>query len=96
MKKVRFPARALAVPLPRHVRLQVCTASPEPPADDARLHEIKHDGHRLLVVADGDGGLRLVSRNGYDRTELFRAPFDGLAALGRDGQSRTTRRPIIS
>jgi bifunctional non-homologous end joining protein LigD len=84
MKKVRFPARALAAPLPRHVRLQICSASPEPPAGDAWLHEIKHDGHRVLVFADGNGGLRLVSRNGYNRTELFRPPFVGLVALGRE------------
>jgi bifunctional non-homologous end joining protein LigD len=63
--------------------LQVCTASAEPPAGDGWLHEIKHDGHRLLAMLDGAGGLRLLSMNGYNRTELFRAPFDGLVALGR-------------
>jgi bifunctional non-homologous end joining protein LigD len=47
----------------------------EPPAGDGWLHEIKHDGHRLVAHLGG-GGLRLISRNGFDRTETFRAPFE--------------------
>jgi ATP-dependent DNA ligase len=42
---------------------------------------VKHDGHRLLATVSGDG-LKLISRNGHDRTALFRAPFDKLAADG--------------
>jgi bifunctional non-homologous end joining protein LigD len=84
MPKLRFPARGIAADLPTRIRFQVCSAAAEPPSGDGWLHEIKHDGHRLLAIVDGAGGLRLVSRNGYDRTELFRAPFNRLAALGRD------------
>jgi bifunctional non-homologous end joining protein LigD len=47
---------------------------------DGWLHEIKHDGHRLVAII-ADAGLRLVSRNGHDRTQLFREPFEGLPGL---------------
>jgi len=33
---------------------------------------------------DCTGGLKLISRNGNDRTPLFRAPFDGLLSAGRE------------
>ncbi|MBV9017856.1 MAG: hypothetical protein JO058_19575 [Alphaproteobacteria bacterium] len=74
---------AVATRLPRNIRPQVATSCPEPPAGDGWLHEPKHDGHRLIVIATGDGRLKLVSRKGNDRTALFRAPFDDLAAVGR-------------
>ena len=53
----------------------------EPPDGEGWPHEIKHDGHCLLAIIAG-GELRLISRNGYDRTELFRLPFDKLCAAG--------------
>ena len=59
---------------------------------DGWLHEIKHDGHRLVVaILPGDGRLMLLSRNGYDRTRLFREPFRpmldvGLPAMVLDGE----------
>jgi bifunctional non-homologous end joining protein LigD len=62
----------------------VVSPSARPPAGDDWLHEIKHDGHRLAAIFDGDGGLKLISRRGYDRTPLFRAPFRELFALGRE------------
>jgi bifunctional non-homologous end joining protein LigD len=42
------------------------------------------DGHRLIAVIDARGQLSLISRNGFDRTPLFRAPFRKLAAAGRE------------
>jgi bifunctional non-homologous end joining protein LigD len=62
----------------------ICSASHESPAGDAWLHELKHDGYRLIVVADGRRALRLISRNGYHWRDLFRALFDDIAALGRE------------
>jgi bifunctional non-homologous end joining protein LigD len=41
------------------------TKAKEPPCGDAWLHEIKHDGFRLMVRRDG-AGIRLLTRNGYD------------------------------
>ena len=40
---------------------------------------LKH-GHRLLTIV-GPDRLKLVSRNGYDRTALFREPFRALTGL---------------
>jgi hypothetical protein len=34
----------------------------------------------LLAIVSGDD-LKLISRNGHDRTHLFREPFRGLAGL---------------
>ena len=47
------------------------------------LHEIKHDGHRLIAIVPARGKLKLLSRNGHDRTALFRGPFRELVAQGR-------------
>jgi bifunctional non-homologous end joining protein LigD len=52
----------------------------EPPAGDGWLLEVKHDSHRL---ADGDGGVRLLWRNGYERSQHFGPAFADLARLGR-------------
>src|SRR2546429_9717169 len=48
------------------------------PSGGGWLHEIKHDGHRQVAILPGDGQLMLLSRNGYDRTKLFREPFGPL------------------
>jgi ATP-dependent DNA ligase len=74
---------ARAAPLPVAVAFQLATSSHEPPAGDGWLYEVKHDGHCLAVVADGDGGVRLLSRNGYERSRQFGPVFADLARLGR-------------
>ena len=66
---------AVAANLPVDVRLQLATPCKGPPSGDGWLHEIKHDGHRLAAILPGDGKLMLLSRNGYDRTRVFREPF---------------------
>jgi ATP-dependent DNA ligase len=48
------------------------------------LHEIKHDGHRLVAILDGHGGLKLISRGGHDRTPLFGSPFFDLLPFDRE------------
>jgi ATP-dependent DNA ligase len=57
------------------------TPNPTPPDGEGWLHEIKHDGHRLLAIVSA-GEVKLISRNGHDRIALFRAPFDKLVAAG--------------
>jgi ATP-dependent DNA ligase len=37
-----------------------------PPLGSDRLHEIKHDGFRIMARREGHG-VRLYTRNGYDR-----------------------------
>jgi bifunctional non-homologous end joining protein LigD len=76
-----FPPAAARAEIPRPLPLQIVTSCPEPPAGSGWLHEIKHDGHRLLAIIAG-GDITLISRNGHDRTALFRAPFEKLATAG--------------
>jgi bifunctional non-homologous end joining protein LigD len=49
-----------------------CLPSPAslPPAGDEWLHEIKHDGHRLMIRRDG-GGVRLLTRKGHGWTDRY-------------------------
>ena len=64
-----------------HRSLAIVSPSAERPAGDGWLHEVKHDGHRLVAIIAG-GELKLISRNGYDRTQLFREPFEKLLSAG--------------
>ena len=70
--------------LPSYIRVAVVSPAARPPEGNGWLHEIKYDGHRIVAVLDGRGGLKLISRNGYDRTPLFRAPFSDLLACRRE------------
>ena len=84
MSNLVLPEGASSARQPTSVRLQIVTPSPAPPDGEGWLHEIKHDGHRLIAIVDGGGRLSLISRNGYDRTEAFSAPFAPLAAAGHE------------
>jgi bifunctional non-homologous end joining protein LigD len=44
----------------------------KPPVGTAWVHEIKHDGYRIIVRRDGPT-VRLYSRNAYDRTARLAA-----------------------
>src|SRR5215467_9833674 len=57
-----------------------CLPSPaaKPPVGTGWLHEIKHDGFRMLVRRDA-AGVRLFTRNGHDWTGRF--PLIARAAL---------------
>jgi ATP-dependent DNA ligase len=46
------------------------TSAPQPPSGEAWLHEIKHDGFRVIARKDGDR-LKLYSRPGNDLTDRF-------------------------
>jgi len=76
-------SRGAAVPLPSTFRLQIVSPCSNPPEGEGWLHEIKHDGHRLVAITDGCGALTLLSRRGHDRTPLFREPFAAVANAGR-------------
>src|SRR4051794_14728507 len=88
MSSIALPPSAVPADLPRDVRLQVVSTCPEIPDGDDWLHEIKHDGHRLVAIITPDR-LMLLSRNGYDRTALFQEPFrtiTGLPPMALDGE----------
>ena len=80
-----LPPGAIPANMPRDVRPQIVTPCKRPPSGDGWLHEIKHDGHRLVAILPGDGQLMLLSRNGYDRTRVFREPFRPMLDAGLPG-----------
>jgi bifunctional non-homologous end joining protein LigD len=59
------------MPLPRgFVPPCLPTKAPQPPTGDAWLHEIKHDGFRVVARKDGER-VKLYSRPGNDLTCRF-------------------------
>jgi bifunctional non-homologous end joining protein LigD len=63
-------AGAVRGPLPRTQPLVLATIVEAPPAGDEWLHEIKHDGYRIVARIE-EGEVQLVSRNGKDWTKEF-------------------------
>jgi len=55
----------------------------KPPAGPDWIHEIKHDGFRLLARR-GATGVRLFTRNGHDWTERFPLIVEALHGLQGD------------
>src|SRR5438309_5007176 len=56
------------------------TKAPQPPTGETWLHEIKHDGFRVIARKDGDR-VRLYSRPGNDLTRRFPLIVETLARL---------------
>jgi ATP-dependent DNA ligase len=56
------------------------TKAAEPPSGGLWLHEIKHDGFRIIARKD-DNGVRLYSRPGNDLTWRFPIIVQALASL---------------
>src|ERR1700729_4293122 len=46
--------------------------APKPPSGPDWVHEVKHDGYRLIVRRDGEA-VRLFTRRGYDWTDRYPA-----------------------
>jgi bifunctional non-homologous end joining protein LigD len=69
------------MPLPRgFVPPCLPTKAPHPPSGDVWLHEIKHDGFRVIARKDGDR-VRLYSRPGNDLTYRFPLIVESVARL---------------
>jgi bifunctional non-homologous end joining protein LigD len=81
------------MPLTRELRLRTnadrsvrpfepCLPRPAkvPPAGPGWIHEIKHDGFRIIARRDANG-VRLFTRNGYDFTARFPKIVDAVASL---------------
>ncbi|MBV9994499.1 MAG: DNA ligase D [Caulobacteraceae bacterium] len=73
-------AGAVAAPMPRRWKPQLCGSADIPPRAAGWLHEIKYDGYRTLAFVEG-GAVRLVTRNGHDWTNRYRALAQALAKL---------------
>jgi ATP-dependent DNA ligase len=56
------------------------TKAPHPPIGEAWLHEIKHDGFRVIARKDGTR-VRLYSRPGNDLTQRFPLIVEALVGL---------------
>jgi hypothetical protein len=56
------------------------TSAPQPPSGEAWLHEIKHDGFRVMARKDGIR-VKLYSRPGNDLTKRFPHIVDALSRL---------------
>ena len=52
-----------------------------PPSGPGRIHEIKHDGFRMMVRCDA-AGVRLLTRNGHDWADRYPLIADAAGALG--------------
>ena len=63
-------------------RFEPCLPRPtkEPPSGPGWIHEIKHDGFRILAQRQGPI-IRLITRNGYDFSDRFLLIVDAVAAL---------------
>jgi ATP-dependent DNA ligase len=59
------------------------TSAPQPPSGAVWLHEIKHDGFRVIARKVGER-VRLYSRPGNDLTYRFALIVEGLARLRSD------------
>ena len=62
--------------------IEPCLPSPadKPPSGSNWIHEIKHDGYRLMARLEGRG-TRLFSRRGHDWSERFPRITEALASL---------------
>jgi bifunctional non-homologous end joining protein LigD len=69
--------------LRRRLTLEPCLprSAKEPPAGPGWIHEIKHDGFRILARRDAKG-IRLFTRNGYDFTARFPKIVEAVGSLG--------------
>src|SRR5262245_24726759 len=67
---------------PRSGFIQPClpSAADSPPSDPEWVHEIKHDGYRLMARRDSVG-IRLLTRNGHDWADRYPAIVDAVNTL---------------
>ena len=63
--------------------IEPCLPRPakEPPAGPGWIHEIKHDGFRIIAYRSGGDSVRLLTRNGYDFADRFPLIVAAIASL---------------
>jgi len=69
-------------PVKRPGMIEPCipTRATKPPVGPQWIHEIKHDGYRL-IARKRDGRVRLFTRNGFDWTDRYPRIREAVAAL---------------
>src|ERR1700709_2527122 len=65
---------------PRIIEPCIPTRATKPPVGPQWIHEIKHDGYRL-IARKRDGRVRLFTRNGFDWTDRYPLIREAMAAL---------------
>jgi len=73
-------AGAREAPMPELIEPQLASAVTTPPSGGAWVHEIKHDGYRMLCRID-QGAARFVSRTAKDWTATFPSLVRALSRL---------------
>ena len=64
------------------ITIEPCLPSPAkvPPSGPGWIHEIKHDGMRIMARRDGTG-IHLITRHGNDFTSRFPFVLNAVTAL---------------
>jgi hypothetical protein len=73
------------------IKLEIPTPVPEPPTGEGWIHEIKYDGYRTLIVADGRQ-VRAFTRNGERNDWRSKGKF-GEVWVGQKGGHEQTFDP---
>ncbi len=68
----------------RHPALCIPTLASKPPNGNEWVHEIKHDGYRVMVRRSGDR-VRLITRRGYDWMARFPRIVEAAKRLRENG-----------
>jgi bifunctional non-homologous end joining protein LigD len=76
--------RARNLPLPKFRPPQLATLVDEAPDGEDWIHELKYDGYRTLVAANGTE-VRCYTRSGQDWTDKFRSIAEAFQAMGLPG-----------
>jgi bifunctional non-homologous end joining protein LigD len=75
-----MPLRPIVLPAAGFIAPCLPTSAPQPPSGALWLHEIKHDGFRVIARKDGER-VKLYSRPGNDLTHRFPLIVEALARL---------------
>jgi bifunctional non-homologous end joining protein LigD len=77
----RMPPRLRSRPITHFIEPCLPHRADKPPAGPDWIHEIKHDGFRIMARRDAAGGVRLLTRNGHDFAKRFPMAAAAVAAL---------------
>jgi ATP-dependent DNA ligase len=78
---VRWNNSYRVVAAPGFIEPALPTLAPKPPASGLWVHEIKHDGYRLMVRKSSGDQVRIYTRRGADWTARFPAIVDAALRL---------------
>jgi bifunctional non-homologous end joining protein LigD len=78
MPNFAFPQAAVPAEVPPRLPFQIVQSSAEPPDGQGWLHEVKHDGHRLMAIAAAglpplvlDGEIAVPDERGVTHIDLL-------------------------